>query len=66
MKVPWAAALPPEAGRDAPRTVITFVVLRERARLAADRLPKHTSVQAALEQVRGRAGERARHAGEWT
>lgn len=60
MKVPWAAALPPEAGRDAPPTVATIIELREHARLAADRLPRHRHVNAALEQVRGRARERTR------
>lgn len=63
VKVPQAAALPPGERRGA---VTTLDELCGHARLAADRLPQRRRVQAALEQVRGRARGRARLADEWT
>lgn len=66
VKVPWAAALAPDAGRDAAHAAVTRALMPEYARLAAERLPTSRRVRDELKRTRGRARERARAPDEWT
>lgn len=53
VKVPWAAALPPDAGRDAPPAVAAIEGPREHVRVAAERISAKRRVEEAVAQVRG-------------
>lgn len=60
VKVTWAAALPPDAGRDVAHADVTLVSLCEHERVATERLLTGRRVREALLRMWGRARERAR------
>lgn len=59
-KVPWAAALPPDAGRDARPAASTLTEIQALVGVGAERFPSGPRVRAAPADGRGRARERAR------
>lgn len=66
VEIPWAAALPPGAGRNAPQASQSEATLRALARVAAEQLPQTRVVREALARASGVARQSARGPAEWT